>query len=277
MAKPKIRERTLKRAHVNQKGGVGKTTWTLNVGAAAANLGARVLIRDMDPQGNATAALCPEPGEYSMTDVLTPDQETGEVVEGGLAGAIRRTGDQWPKTLYVVTADISLSNIETDNRTTGTPRERRLQVASEGACDGFDLVLTDCPPSVGLLTLNALTDSDEVEIVTVPEQWAVSGCHQAHRTIRLVQKYHNTNLEFGGVWINRYLMAGRHPRRESKAREEELRNAPHFKGRVNDPVVTEIEAIRNAAGVNLPLYAYGPEAEEAARIFRMIAERALND
>lgn len=276
-AKPKVRQRTKRRAYVNQKGGVGKTTWTLNVGAAAANLGARVLIRDMDPQGNVTTALQPEPGEYSMTDVLTPDQQTGEVVEGGLASAIRKTGDQWPKTLYVVTADITLSNVETDNRAHGTPRERRLQVASEGACDGFDLVLTDCPPSVGMLTINALTDSDEVEIITKPEGWAVAGCHQAHRTIRLVQRYHNPSLEFGGLWINHFLMAGRHGRRESRAREAELRAAPHFAGRVFDPVITDIEPIRNAAGVNLPLFAYGPEAEEAATLFRKIAERALND
>lgn len=276
MVRPRIRKRTKKKAYANQKGGVGKSTWTLNVGAAAANLGARVLIREMDPQGNTSSALEPEEGDYTMTDVLTPDRKTGEIVAGSLASAIRRTGDQWPKNLFVVPADVSLVNVENDN-TQGTPRERRLQVASEGAYDGFDLVLTDCAPSVGLLTINALTDSDEVEIITKPEGWAVQGCHQAYRSIQLVQKYHNPALGFAGLWVNQFLMAGRHGRLESRARVKELRNTPNYAGKINDPIITDMESIRNAAGAHLPLYAYGPEAEEAAKIFQEIAERELND
>jgi len=276
VAKPKLRRRTKKRAYANQKGGVGKSTWTLNVGAAAANLGARVLIRDMDPQANVTAALEPEEGEFTMNDVLTPDPRTGEIVAGSLASAIRRTGDQWPKDLFVVTSDISLLSRESDN-TAGTPRERRLQVASEGALDGFDLVLTDCAPSVGLLTINALTDSDEVEIITKPESWAVQGSHQAHRTIRLVQKYHNPDLVFGGVWINQFLAAGKDGRVESRTRVAELREAPHFAGKIFDPIIADMEPVRKAAGACCPLYAYGPEAAQAAEIFHTIAEHALND
>lgn len=277
MAKPKIRQRTKKKAYANQKGGVGKSTWALFVGAAAAKMGARVLIREMDPQGNVSAALEPEPGEYTMTDVLTPDPKTSEIVPGSLASAIRRTGEQWPKNLYVVTADISLMTVETNNSTDGTPRERRLEVASEGACDGFDLVLTDCAPSVGLLTINALTDSDEVEIITKPESWAVQGCHQAHRSIRLVQRYHNPNLTFGGVWVNQYLSAGKEGRVESRTRVAELRDAPHFEGKVFDPIISDMEVIRKAAGAHCPLDKYGPEASDAADIFRKIAEQTLND
>jgi len=271
-----MRQRTKKKANANQKGGVGKSTWSLFVGAAAAHAGARVLIREMDPQGNVSAALEAEPGEYTMTDVLTPDSKSGEIVPGSLASAIRKTGPQWPKGLYVVTADISLMTVEENNSTNGTPRERRLEVASEGALDGFDLVLTDCAPSVGLLTINALTDSDEVEIITKPESWAVQGCHQAHRSIRLVQRYHNPNLTFGGVWVNQYLSAGKDGRVESRTRVAELRSAPHFEGKVFNPIISDMEVIRRAAGAHCPLYDYGPEAAEAAEIFQKIAEDTLN-
>ncbi|WP_051838644.1 ParA family protein [Streptomyces sp. NRRL WC-3742] len=277
MAAPRVRRLTKKRAYANQKGGVGKTTWAMFVGAAAAHhFGARVLIREMDPQGNASTALEVEPGEYSMADALTPDRKTGEVVAGGLASAIRRTGPKWPKALYIVPADVTLQSVEADG-STGTPRERRLEIASQGALDGFDLVLTDCQPSVGLLTINALTDSDDVEILCKPESWSVQGAHEAHKTIRRVQRFHNPDLRFAGVWVNQFLMAGAVPRKESRARVAELEAAPHFTGKVHEPHVVDNEAIRKAAGAHCPLWEYGAEAEEADNLFRGIAERALND
>ncbi|MEU9079967.1 ParA family protein [Kitasatospora sp. NPDC048538] len=275
-ALPRVRRRTKKRAYANQKGGVGKTTWAMLVGAAAAHhFGARVLIREMDPQGNASTALEAEPGEYNMTDALTPHRKTGEVVAGSLASAIRRTGPKWPKLLYIVPADVTLESVESDG-STGTPRERRLEVASQGALDGFDLVLTDCRPSVGVLTINALTDSDDVEILCKPEEWSVQGAHEAHKTIRRVQRFHNPDLRFAGLWVNQILMAGAHARLESRARVAELQASPHFKGLVHEPHVADNEAIRKASGAHCPLWAY-PEADEADALFRGIAERALND
>ncbi|MBK6015912.1 ParA family protein [Streptomyces sp. MBT53] len=277
-ARPRIRQRTKRIAYVNQKGGVGKTTWTINVGAAAAELGARVLIREMDPQANSASSVEPEDGEYTMNDVMRPEEETGEVVPGSLGSAIRRTGKQWPGGLWIVPAELALASRENDNGP-GAPRERRLQIVSEGVLDPFDLVLTDCPPNVGQLTINALADSDEAHIVTSPTKWGVEGSHQAHRTIRMVQRHHNADLIFGGVWVNMYQTAGKNGRVESRTRVAELRAAEHFTGKIHDPIVHDMEVIRRAAGASVPLSAYGndKDATEAAAIFRGIAERALND
>ncbi|TDT93341.1 chromosome partitioning protein [Streptomyces sp. 846.5] len=275
MAKPKVRQKTKKISFVNQKGGVGKTTFSINVGAAAAELGARVCIREMDPQGNGSSSTVPLPGPYTMNDLLRPDETTGEVVEGSLASAIRKTGQAWPAGLYIVPAETALASREGDNGVK-IPRERRLQIVSEGALEGFDLVIDDCPPSIGQLTVNSLTDSDEAHIVTAPVKWAVEGAREAFRSIRNVQRFHNPGLRFGGVWVNMFLVAGGSGRVESRTRLAELRELPEFQGHVNEPVINDIETIRGAAGASVPLTAFGRDTE-AAVIFRGIAERFLND
>jgi chromosome partitioning protein len=270
MARPRIRQRTKRVALVNQKGGVGKTTWAMLMAAAAAEKGARVLYREMDPQANGADALEPEEGDYTMNDVLKPDDETGEVVAGSLGSAIRRTGSQWPRDLFMVPAHVSLQGREGDSGCS-IPRERRLQIVSEGALDPFDLVVTDCPPSVGQLTINALTDSDEAHIVATPTSWGVSGARQANRTIARVQKWFNPELVFGGAWINMYHQG----RIESEARKEELISMPEFEGKILG-IVRDYEVIRKAAGAHSPLSAYGAEGSEADGIFRDMAERVLN-
>lgn len=266
MANPRVRSRTRKIAFLNQKGGTGKSTTVLSVACAAAELGARVLIRDMDPQANVTIALAPEGVTYTMNDVLRPDEETGEVVEGCLASAIRPAGERWPRNIYLVPAALTQAERETDQ---AVGREQRLQVTSEGVTDPFDLVLDDCPPSVGQLTVNALTDDDDALIVTTPEFWAVQGTHQARRTIRRVKKYYNPRLRFAGVLVNNF-KAGR---LESGQRLEELQAT--YPGEVWDPVLPELEVVRKAIGAISPLVAYGREADAARARYRIIAERLL--
>ena len=273
MARPKLRSRTKKIAYVNQKGGVGKSTYALYVAEAAANLGARVLVRDLDPQGNVTLSLALEPGEYTMNDVLKPDEETGEVVPGSLGSAIRESGELWPKTLFGVPATLALASREGDSGPeVHVPRERRLQIVSEGALDPFDLVVTDCPPNVGQLTINGLADSDEAYVVTVPALWALQGTHEAYRTITRVQKYYNPGLQFGGLWVNQFFPT----RVESKARLAELRANENYAGKVLDPQMNYMEGVGRATGAMSPLSTYGPEAAEAASAFETIAKRALD-
>ncbi|WP_438297862.1 ParA family protein [Streptomyces sp. HUAS TT7] len=264
-----MRDRTKKITYVNQKGGVGKSLFSLFASASAAEEGARVLLRDLDPQANVTMALALQEVEFTMNDLLKPNDD-GEVVEGALASAIRPAGKQWPNGLYGVAADLALAAREGDaGPEVQVPRERRLQIVSEGATDAFDLVATDCPPSVGQLTINALIDSDVVFIVTAPELWPIQGVHQAVRTIKRVQKYYNPDLEFGGIYINRYYEG----RVESTARTQELRD--QYGDLVKEPIVPDIEAIRRAVGAITPLSAYGPEAKPAAQLFRQIATEHL--
>jgi chromosome partitioning protein len=263
--KPKLRDRPKSVALTNQKGGVGKSTTTLNVACAAVELGARVLVRDLDPQANVTSALDPQEVEYTMNDVLRPD-DSGEVVEGCLGSAIRPAGGQWPKGLYVVPATLALAERETDQ---SVGRELRLRTTSLGCLDVFDLVLDDCPPSVGQLTVNALAADDEVLIVTQAAKWAVAGTHQAHRTIRRVIKYYNSELRFLGVQITAY----EDNRVEPRTRYDEL--AQTYPGMLWEPI-PRIEIINKAVGAEAPLSAYGSESQSARAYYTKIAERLLN-
>jgi len=265
-SQPKVRNRTRKIAFTNQKGGVGKSATVLFVAEAAAELGARVLVRDMDSQANITIALAPDGVQFTMNDVLRPDEQTQEVVEGCLASAIRPAGTQWPRGLYVAPASLGQSERETDQ---AIGREYRLRTVSLGVLDAFDLVLDDCPPSVGQLTVNALVDDDDVLIVTTPEYWPVQGTHQAHRTVRRVQKFYNPALNFLGVQPNAY-RAGRN---ETAIRMKELETA--YPGLLWEAIPDQ-EVIRKAVGAISPLSAYGSESANARTYYRSIAERLLN-
>ena len=264
--KPKLRGRPKSVAITNQKGGVGKSTTTLMVAVAAVELGARVLVRDLDPQANITSALAPENVEYTLNDVLRPD-ESGEVVEGCLGSAIRPAGPKWPKGLYVAPATLAQAEREVD-QTVG--RELRLRVTSVGCIDVFDLILDDCPPSVGQLTVNALAADDEVMIVTKAEKWAVQGTHQAHKTIKRVIKYYNPTLKFLGVLLTAY----EDTRVDPRSRYAELLKT--YPGQLLEPI-PRIEVINKAIGAEAPLSAYGAEAQAARPYYTKLAERLLND
>ena len=265
--RPKIRSSTRKVACTNQKGGVGKSSTVLFVAEAAAELGARVVVRDLDPQGNVSIALAPSEVVYTMNDVLRPAEDTGEVVEGCLGSAIRPAGSQWPKGLYVVPASLAQADRETDQ---SIGREYRLRTVSAGALDGVDLVLDDCPPSVGQLTVNALVDDDDVLLVTTAEYWPLQGTHQAFRTIKRVQRFYNPELNLIGVQVNAF-KAGRV---ETRTRMAELETT--YPGLLWEPV-PDMEVIRKAVGAISPLAAYGSEASEARDHYRRIAERLLNN
>jgi chromosome partitioning protein len=275
MPQPKLRDRTKRLSFLNQKGGVGKSTFTLYVGAAAAELGARVLVRDMDSQANVTLALAPEGVEFTMNDLLKPQDETGEVVAGSLASAIRPAGTQWPRGLYLVAAELAQAAREGDNGPEVMGREHRLRTVSEGATDAFDLVINDCPPAIGQLTINALVDSDEAYIVTMPELWPLQGAHQAARTIERVKRYYHPELRFAGVYVNGFRPGGTDGRVESRARVTELRE--EYGELIREPIVNDIEAIRKSVGALAPLSTYGPEARDAANLFRRIAEDLLKN
>ncbi len=176
-------------AVANQKGGVGKTTTTVNLGAAAAELGHRVLIIDLDPQGNASTGLGINPRtlESSMYDVLLHDVPMDDAIE---AAAVRN--------LFLAPANLDLAGAEIE-LVPAFSREMRLKNAIATVADDFDLILIDCPPSLGLLTVNALAAATEVLVPIQCEYYALEGLGQLLRNVDLVQRNLNAELHLSHI------------------------------------------------------------------------------
>jgi chromosome partitioning protein len=178
-------------AIANQKGGVGKTTTSVNLGACLAYIGKSVLLVDIDPQGNATSGVGIEKGDVAQCiyDVLVDDAEVTDLVQPSKV-----------ENLSVIPATISLAGAEIELVPT-ISREVRLKRALEKVKDDYDYIIIDCPPSLGLLTINALTASDSVIIPVQCEYYALEGLSQLLSTVRLVQKHLNHDLMIDGVLL----------------------------------------------------------------------------
>lgn len=178
-------------AIANQKGGVGKTTTSVNLGACLAYIGNRVLMVDTDPQGNATSGIGIEKAEVEQCiyDVLVDDVEAKDVIKPTSV-----------ENLYAIPATIQLAGAEIELVPT-ISREVRLKRALGEVKDQFDYIIIDCPPSLGLLTINALTASDAVLIPVQCEYYALEGLSQLLNTVRLVQKHLNQDLKIEGVLL----------------------------------------------------------------------------
>lgn len=178
-------------AIANQKGGVGKTTTAVNLGACMATLGKRVLLIDIDPQGNTTSGLGVNKADvrYCIYDIIINDVPIEEAI-------LPTSVDN----LAVLPATIQLAGAEIELVPT-ISREVRLRRALQALRPQYDYIVIDCPPSLGLLTVNALTASDSVLIPIQCEFYALEGLSQLLNTIRLVQKHLNTSLEVEGVLL----------------------------------------------------------------------------
>ncbi|MCM3112771.1 ParA family protein [Lederbergia lenta] len=175
----------------NQKGGVGKTTTSVNLGACLSYIGKKVLLIDIDPQGNATSGAGIDKGDVHQCiyDVLVDDVDMKDV--------IKKTALE---NFFVVPATIQLAGAEIELVPT-ISREVRLKRAVDQVKDEYDYILIDCPPSLGLLTLNSLTASDSVLIPVQCEYYALEGLSQLLNTVRLVQKHLNNELMIEGVLL----------------------------------------------------------------------------
>lgn len=175
----------------NQKGGVGKTTTSVNLGACLAYLGKKVLLVDIDPQGNATSGVGIDKADVDscIYDVLVEDANAKNVVKPTDV-----------ENLYMIPATIQLAGAEIELVPT-ISREVRLRRALESIESMYDYIIIDCPPSLGLLTINALTASNSVLIPVQCEYYALEGLSQLLNTVRLVQKHLNTELMIEGVLL----------------------------------------------------------------------------
>jgi len=181
-------------AITNQKGGVGKTTTSVNLSASLAKLGKRVLLVDIDPQGNSTSGIGVNKAdvEYCIYDVLINDISPKEAIYPTEIEGL----DLIPATIQLAGAEIEL--VPTISR------EVRLKRALHIVSDQYDFVIIDCPPSLGILTVNSLTAADSVIIPIQCEYYALEGLSQLLNTIRLVQKHLNTELSIEGVLLTMF-------------------------------------------------------------------------
>jgi chromosome partitioning protein len=239
-------------ACANQKGGVGKTTTVVNLGAYLSLAGRQVLLVDLDPQGNATSGLGVDRAELEAS---TYDALLGDVSLADVSLATEIDGlSLAPSTISLAGAEVELATAER--------RERRLARAVESIASRFDDVLIDCPPSLGLLTVNALTAADGVLVPIQCEYYALEGLSQLVATIHLVRDHLNADLQIEGALLTMY------DARTNLASQvaDEVRR--HLGSAVFDTVIPRSVRLSEAPSYGQPIATYradskGGEAYEA--------------
>jgi chromosome partitioning protein len=240
-------------AIANQKGGVGKSTTAINLGAGLAFQGERVLIIDLDPQGNTSSGLGIDRSaiESSTYDVLVDGVAIEEVLEPTSV-----------RDLFVVPATIELAGAEIE-LVSMFSREQRLRQALSAVVDDYDAILIDCPPSLGLLTINGLAAADEVLIPIQCEYYALEGVSQLTRNIGLVQQSLNPQLEVEGVVLTMF------DGRTTLSAEVVAQVREHFGETTYRTVIPRTVRLSEAPSYGEPIEAYDPMSRGA------IAYRAL--
>lgn len=244
----------------NQKGGVAKTTTAVNLGAGLATFGKKVLIVDVDPQGNATSGLGISKinSGYCIYDGLINDVPLETlVVSTQIEG------------LFAVPATIQLAGAEVE-LVSAISREMKLKKALSPIKNSFDYIIVDCPPSLGLLTLNAMTAADTVLIPIQCEYYALEGLSQLMNTIKLVKKHLNPDLEIEGAVLTMF------DARTNLSIQVVDEVKAYFKEKVFHSIIPRNVRLSEAPSYGLPIIIYDPKskgAEQYQELAKEVIER----
>lgn len=247
-------------AIANQKGGVGKTTTTVNLAASLAHKGRRVLVLDMDPQGNASSGLGVaanevENGAYELLTSTIPATEA--ILETGVPGV-----SLLPSGQRLIGAEVELVGVMN--------REHILRTRLESVRENYDILLADCPPSLGLLTVNTLSAADSVLMPIQCEYYALEGLTQLLNAIRLIQQSLNPELEIEGILLTMF------DARLNLSREVAAEARKFFSGRVYQTVIPRNVRLSEAPSFGKPVLQYDPHCL-GARCYVQLAEEMLTD
>ena len=244
-------------AVANQKGGVGKTTTAVNLSTSLAKKGKKVMLIDGDPQGNATSGLGIEKEfENSLYDVLVNEIDIMTTIK-----------DSCIKTLKVCPSNMDLAGAEVE-LVSQMSREFRLKEKLDPIRDNFDYIIIDCPPSLGLITLNSFTAADSVLIPVQCEYYALEGLGQLLNTINLVKKHLNKNLEIEGAVLTMYDM------RTNLSNQVVKEVKRYFDDKVYKTVIPRNIKLSEAPSFGMPIGLYDPKSK-GARAYEKLAREVL--